>query len=82
MVISPFVVEKGLSGMGHLLWGNFAFMMFSVAWLLYTKKNPDRMLGRTDTPHKRISLTLAPWVLGVVAAGNGVLWLSPLYVSR
>ncbi len=67
--------------MGRLLWENFAFMMFSIAWLLYAKRNPDRMLGKTDTKKIRITLRLTPWVLGTIAVGNGILWLSPLFHS-
>lgn len=64
--------------MGDLFWANFVFLMFSLMWIPIIRRNPGRMLGKPQTHRKQIFLAATPWVLGIVAASNGVLWILPV----
>ena len=67
--------------MGHLLWKNFVFMTLSIFWLIYARRNPNRMMGRYHTSKQSLTLILAPWILGAIALANGILWIFPLFHS-
>lgn len=63
----------------HLVWPNFVFMTASIGWIVVAHRYPHRVYGDHQPPPGIVSRKLTPWILGIIAAGNGVLWLLPLW---
>lgn len=63
----------------HLLWPNFVFMTATISWIIVANRHPTWVYGSHPVDERVVFRKITPWVLGVIALVNGILWVSPLF---